>query len=187
MNTPCALLLLVAALSGRVRADRVLGITNVENCREFESEAVVQLQKVTYHVDPETGVSDTVHGEFNVRAGDTQPRILTMTLFKCADPTSTEVCLSNPTVREEVLGCDRLIGDETGPWAMFSQAIAGSNCGKEVGVFSMDYSTLRLNNIINYLDIHDTDFGRYRMRMYFHSTQTDSIRACVDLDFRLVN
>lgn len=183
--TPCVLLI-VACLSVTPSYARLLNITNMENCQEYKDAAVVQLKTVKFHVDPATGVCDTVHGDFVVKAGDDMPRILIMTLFKCPDPMSSEICLSNPTKHEETLGCDRLTGDDSGPWAMFSEAIKNANCGKNAGVFSLDYSTLSLNNLMNYLDIHDSDFGRYRMRMYFHSTQTDSIRACLDVDFKLI-
>lgn len=181
-----ALLILVLSCAS-VRASRLLNITHLENCQEFENDAVVVLQTINYHVDPETGLIDTVHGDFRVKAGDRKRRVITITLFKCADTASDEKCMSNPTDHVEVLGCDRLQNDDSGPWAMFGKAIAGANCGTQPGVFSLEYSSLKLKNLIKYLDIHDEDFGRFRLRMYFHSTQTQSIRACLDLDFKLVN
>ena len=186
---PFASLLILALLYSplSVHGARVLNITNLENCQEFGDQAVVALTTVNYHIDPATQVCDTVHGEFEVKSADVKPRILTMTLYKCPDHTLNEVCLSNPTSHEETLGCDRMLGDDSGPWAMFSKAIAGSNCGSKVGVFNMDYSVLSLDHLINYLDIHDNEFGRYRMRMHFHSTQTDSLRACLNLDFKLLS
>lgn len=181
-----SLLVTISTLTATAQADRLLSITNLENCKEFVDEIVVKLETIEYHTDPATGARDTVHGDFSVKSGVHGDRVLTMTLYKCPDPSSNEPCFSNPTVHQETLGCERLTKDDSGPWAMFSSAIAGANCGKDAGVFSLDYSTLKLNNIINYLDIHDDEFGRFRMRMYFHSAETNSIRACSDLDFKLL-
>lgn len=164
---------------------RQLNITNLENCQELDQEAVVRLKTISYHVVPETGVCDTVHGELEVKSADYKPRLLTITLYKCSDPQSSEVCLENAAFHEETLGCDRLIGDDSGPWAMFSDSIIRSNCGKSTGVFSVDYSTLKLHNLIYYLDTGHAEFSRFRLRMHFWSTQTNSLRACVDLDFKL--
>lgn len=179
---------LVGIFVNTCSANRVLNLTNLENCKEFGDEPTVLLKGVTYHVIPETGISDTVHGEFIVKSGEHFERKLTLTLFKCsANPQATEHCQENPTYHEEILSCDRLIGDSSGPWAMFSEAIAGANCGKDEGVFSMDYSTLKLDNIIKYLDIYDSEFGRFRMRMHFWSVRGNSLRACTDLDFTLTS
>lgn len=180
-------LILLATYTARLASgDAVLTITNLENCQEYGDAAAVTMTTVEYHKDPVTGTSPTVHGTFLVKSGDFKPRILTITLYKCKDPASNEPCQENPVVYEETLDCDRLIGDDSGPWAMFSRAIARSNCGQSTGEFSMDYSTMKLQHLMKYLDIHDNEWGRYRLRIYFHSTQTNSIRACFDLDFKLV-
>lgn len=179
---------LLAALlvTSAVQANRVLTITNLQNCPEFLDDVVVLLGPITYHTDPETNARDTVHGEIEVkRGGDNLTRILTMTLYKCPDPSSDEPCLSNPTVDVENITCHRVVNDDSGPWNLFSNAVQKmGSCGEDVGVFSLEYSTLKLQSIINYLDPHDTDFGRYRLRMHYHSTQTNSVRFCMDMDFK---
>ena len=175
--------LLVILLSVLSSDARNLNITNLENCQDLP-QAVVHLTTIDYHMV--NGLCNTVHGEMTVTAADYKPRNLTMTLFKCANTDETEPCLENPMVHEEHLGCERLIGDDSGPWAMFSDAVARSNCGKNEGVYSVDYSTLKLEHLINYLNIHDEDYSRFRLRMHFLSMQTNSLRACLDLDFKLL-
>lgn len=171
------------------KADRLLNITLLENCKGTSDLSEVSLRQIDYHIDPATGLCDTVHGEFAVKAGESGARILTMTLYRCPNPTTEQIgaCEDNATEHVEVVDCKRLTSDDSGPWAMFAKAIADANCGRDVGVFSMDYSTLKLNHLMNYLDIHDTGFAQYRLRMVFIGEQNKQLRACLDMDFQLVN
>lgn len=180
---PC--LILVACLSSGAVEARQVNLTNMNNCREYGISSPVHLTSLRYDVNPETGLCDMIHGEFTVMTVDTAPTHLIMTLFKC--PADSEgSCESNPTTHEEHIDCERFVSDDSGPWHMFSSSMSGSKCGEETGQFSLDYSRLKVEHLINYLDIHDDQFSKFQLKMNFLSTATGTPRGCAEIEFNLV-
>lgn len=164
---------------------RQVNLTRLDNCEEYGQTAPVHLTSVRYDINPDTGVCDVIHGEFSVKTIDTAPKVLFMTLFKCA-PDSTGKCLANPTTHEEAMDCKRFVEDDAGPWHMFSSSMSGSKCGEEMGEFTLDYSRLKVEHLINYLDIQDDQYSRFMLKMNFMSTTTQESRGCGEVEFNLV-
>lgn len=167
---------------------RRINITNLDNCRHLVDErAVVYATKVDYHVSEEDGLCDQVHMRLKIETVDPADLHLMMTLYKCEEATPAEFCSSNPTFHEEYLDCTRLIEDDTGPWHMFTSAMDPDyTCGKKSGEIEMTFMRFKLEHLMKYLDIYDSSYSHFRLKMYFKSTGTNALRACGDLDFSLL-
>lgn len=166
-------------------AARHVNISLLANCDDTIDHAPVYLTKVWYEMGPEN-LCDTIHATFHVATIDLAPNELSMVLYKCPGGHIEDPCFDNPTEHVEHLDCDRFVNDDTGPWHMFSSSMSGSHCGDEMGDFELNTSRLRIEYLIKYLDIHDDDYHRFRLRMYFRSTGTDEARGCAHVDFYLV-
>lgn len=166
-------------------AARQVNITYLDNCVGEDSHtATVFLRDVVYHI-LEDGSCDIVHSRVDIQTVDADPYELVMTLYKCEQSNMKEPCLDNPTVHEEMLNCDRLMNDASGPWHMFTSAMEGGQCGDVVGIFEMSFARLKLEHLIKYLDVYDANFNTFRLKMYFKSTLTQQLRGCGELDFTL--
>lgn len=182
-------LLILAALIccsiGGATARRV-NITYLDNCQDMgNEEPLVYLTHVDYHIDEEQ-MCDMVHAGLKVTTIDTEPTLLTMTLFKCEEAKMTTSCKENPVVHEELLDCYRLLHDDSGPWHMFTSAMDEGQCGDQIGVFPLSFARLRLEHLMKYLDVYDATWNTFRLEMYFKSTKENAMRGCGELDFVLM-
>lgn len=177
--------LLLALLVQATVAARVINITHLFNCEDTAFDAPVHLTEITYELDADK-LCDTVHGKFDVKSVDTMPKELLMVLYMCEGGSIEEPCLQNPTEHSETIDCERFVTDDSGPWHMFAVGMKGTKCAEEVGSFELFYSRLKLDHLIKYLDIHDDQYTRFRLRMYFGSQQTGMARGCANVDFNLV-
>ena len=180
LGTLASLALLFCSAYGRL-----VNITTLDNCQDEPSNtATVFVRDVSYHVT-EDGTCDIVHCSIDVTTVDTEPLELEMTLFKCPERGMTGPCLANPTKHDELLDCDRLMNDDSGPWHMFTSAMEDGQCGDKVGVFGMSFARFKLEYLMKYLDVYDASFNTFRLKMKFMSTQTKRMRGCGELDFTL--
>lgn len=164
---------------------RHVNLTKLDNCVESGRTAPVHLTSVTYELNPASGVIDVIHAQYSVKTPDLADNHLIMRLYKCpADFVGT--CNLNPTIHEEPMPCERFVQDSTGPWHMFSSSMSGSKCGDEVGDFTLDYSSLKTENLIKYLDIHDDQYSRFHLEMDFISQSTMKSRGCGAVEFDIV-
>lgn len=184
-----ALVLTILACFGSTSVfARTVNITFLDNCSDLDNEKpTAYLDKVDYHYADGDGTCDQVHGDLHVITVDEEPLELFMTLFKCDDPNMGSNCRDNPDNHEELLDCHRLMNDDSGPWHMFTSAMEEGQCGDKVGVFTLTFARLRLEHLIKYLDVYDKSFHSFRLRMYFKSTMTKSLRGCAELDFQLLS
>lgn len=179
------LLLLVLCFCCTATEARRVNLTLLDNCEEVGRTAPVDLTSVRYEINPESGLCDVMHGEFTVQTVDTGSNDLEMTLFRC--PADAPMpCTMNPVVHKEYLNCKRFVEDSSGPWHMFSESMSGSKCGEEAGQFTLDYSSLKIEHLINYLDITDDQFSKFQLKMNFVSETTGQPRGCGTVHFDLV-
>lgn len=177
--------LLLLCISDYASAVRRVNITKLDNCAAGSS-APMHLTELSLGTDPITGLCDTVHGKFVVSAVDTSPKLWIMTIYKCPADTKGP-CNDNEVVHEEEMDCRRFLEDTSGPWSMFSGAMSGSKCGEEVGSFSLDYSILKLDHLINYLDTDHDQLTKFRFEMDFLRKDNRALWACGSLEFNLVD
>lgn len=164
---------------------RRVNITYLDNCKDEDSKkAAVFVRDIDYHV-LEDGSCDIVHCKVEITTLDPEPLNLLMTLFKCSQTDMGAPCQANPTNHEEMLNCDRLMNDDSGPWHMFTSAMEGGQCGDKIGVFGMSFARLRLEHLMKYLDVYDANYNTFRLKMNFMSTMTNQVRGCGELDFTL--
>lgn len=176
-------LVIICALLNSASA-RQVNITYLNNCKDQDSHtATAYLRDVDYHITDD-GTCDIVHSKVEITTVDTEPYMLVMTLYKCPGYLTTP-CLDSPTTHEELLDCDRLMNDDSGPWHMFTSAMEGGQCGDAVGMFGMSFARLKLEHLIKYLDVYDANYNSFRLKMNFKSTSTGQVRGCGDLDFTL--
>lgn len=167
---------------------RRVNITFLDNCSDLGDEKpVVYLYNVKYHIDSEDGLCDIVHTHLNITTLDPDPLELEMTLYKCTESNMEEPCKNNPTVHEELLTCERLMNDDSGPWHMFTSVMEDDlKCGKKMGEFELSFARLRLEHLMKYLDVYDAEFNTFRLKMYFKSVKEQALRGCGELDFALL-
>lgn len=176
---------LVVCFCGSPVSARRVNITYLGNCQDLDtSAATVFLRDVDYHL-ADDGTCDIVHGKLDVTTVDADPIELVMTLFKCPEANMATACSLNPTVHEELLNCDRLMNDDSGPWHMFTSAMDDGQCGDKIGLFTLSFARLRLEHLMKYLDVYDADYNTFRLKMFFKSTMTNTVRGCGELDFTL--
>lgn len=181
----CLTLVIIGCFQSSLVSARQINITYLENCKDVDSHtATAYLREVDYHIT-EDGTCDIVHCKVEFTTLDTEPYALVMSLFKCPEAFMKTSCLDNPTIHEELLDCERLMNDDSGPWHMFSSALDGGQCGDQIGMFEMNFARLRLEHLIKYLDVYDANFNTFRLKMNFKSTLTGQVRGCADLDFTL--
>lgn len=181
------LVLLVIVLCGSKVSGRQVNITYLGNCQDIDvkGEATVFLRNVDYHITDD-GTCDIVHGQLDITTVDAEPVELVMSLFKCQEKNMATPCTLNPTVHEELLNCDRLMNDDSGPWHMFTSAMDDGQCGDKIGLFVLSFARLRLEHLMKYLDVYDADYNTFRLKMLFTSTLTNTVRGCGELDFSLL-
>lgn len=165
---------------------RTVNLTHLDNCLQHGQSRNAHLISVSYELDADTGICNTIHAKFNVTEIDTNPRIWKMTIFKCPADT-TGFCNSNPTTHEELVDCKRFIEDDSGPWHMFSSSMSGSKCGEAIGTFSLDYSSLKLDHLVKYLDLDNRDYSRFRIEMDVLDAYSRETWTCGDMHFDLVD
>lgn len=163
---------------------RHINITFFDNCPD--TNAPVSVRDIKYHFSDEDGLCDRVHATVDIATIDTEPYLLNMTLYRCADVNLVEPCLSDPMSFTELLDCDRLWNDENGPWSMIAYSMDGGVCGDATGVFSMTFARLKVEHLMAYLDIHDDTYNFFKMKLDFQSTLTSETRACSEWDFALI-
>lgn len=157
------------------------------NCQDVSEEPAVYFGDVTYHISEVDGLCDQAHIALIITTIDPAPLQMTMTLFKCEESNMAGPCLGNPTMHEELLDCERLKNDDSGPWHMFTSVMEDDyTCGLKNGEIQLEFARLKLEHLIKYLDVYDKTFNTFRLKMYFKSTSTDSLRGCGELDFSLV-
>lgn len=109
-----------------------------------------------------------------------------MKVFKCpAD--SVGPCTSNPIVHQELVDCKRFIEDDSGPWHMFSSSMSGSKCGEAMGEFTFDFSSLKMEYLVKYLDLDDRSYSRFHIQMDVIDAITNELWSCGDMHFDLVD
>lgn len=166
---------------------RLVNISYLNNCQDLGDEKpVVYVTEVGYHID-DAGYCDSVKMTLKITTLDPEPIEMIMTLFKCEGEDMGSLCRDNPTEHTEMLTCDRLLNDDSGPWHMFTSVMeADQVCGKQVGEFELQFARLRLEHLMKYLDVYDSTFKSFRLKMYFKSTMTNELRGCAELDFNLL-
>lgn len=179
-------LCLVALLSIGGTFARQVNITYLDNCpgAGANGDATVYVTDVNYHF-MEDGTCDIVHSMIHITTVDTEPIALEMTLYKCPGLNLNGPCLESPTVHEELLDCDRLMNDDSGPWHMLTSAMDDGQCGDKTGSFPMNFARFKLEYLMKYLDVYDANFNTFRLKMNFKSTLTNTLRGCGELDFTL--
>lgn len=165
---------------------RRVNITFLDNCQDhMDKNPTAFVQDVSYHFE-EDGTCDQVHTDLHVITVDEEPLELILTLYKCEQLGMGTACVDNPVVHEELLDCHRLLHDDSGPWHMFTSSMKEGQCGDKIGVFQLSFARLRLEYLMKYLDVYDSNFHTFRLQMYFKSTLTKSLRGCGELDFELL-
>lgn len=183
---PFGVALLVLCISSAATAERLVNLTHLDNCEEHGQTKTAHLTSVSYEINSNTGMCNTIHGKFRVKNIDTNPRILIIKFFKCpAD--NMGPCNSNPIVHEESMDCKRFVEDDSGPWHMFSSSMSGSKCGEAAGDFTLDYSSLKLEHLVKYLDLNDRTYSRFRLVMDYIDAKTRETWGCSDIHFDLVD
>lgn len=189
MASHLILLLSVGALcfGASTVSARNINITLLDNCRDLVDESpVVYITDVSYHIAEEDGLCDKVHTTIAVTTRDPSPLLLIMTLYKCEEVNMEGPCLSNPTIHEEILTCERLMSDYDGPWGMFTTVMEDEfKCGRRIGEMQLEFARLRVEHLLKYLDVYDATYNTFRLKMYFQSTSTEKVRGCGELDFTL--
>lgn len=176
--------LVLCLYHGTCDAARHVNITHFDNCEEFGKTVPMYFTDVSHWVDNATGVFNTVHGNLNVTI-PSMAGIYAMTISKCGQNT-TGACTSNSVVVEEPIDCERFRHDDSGPWHMFSSSNANSTCFEKAGIYSIDYTSLKLEHLVRYLDIHDDEFPRFRIRIHFITPKTRQTLACFNMDFYIL-
>lgn len=179
------LLFFSSALSRVASAEHLINLTRMANCDELTEKPIAYVIEARPEMDPVTNLIKAYHAKFNWTKVDTGPRIVTMIIFKCPKG-SMGSCISNPTVHQETLSCKRFMEDDSGPWHMYSSSMSGSKCGDEVGTFSFDFTSLKIDHLIQYLDVNDEQFRRFRINIIFESVETLATIACGHLEFELL-
>lgn len=165
----------------------ITNLTALANCEDESLNPLAYFIEVRPEIDPDTGICIAMHAVYNWTKLATGPRLLQIDLYKCRkDLESQGPCLDNPTHYEELLDCKRLVEDSSGPWHMYTSSMEGSKCGEEIGVFKMDYSILKIDHLVNYLDIDDDQYRRFRIRTHFVDLDSRDVVACVYFDFDLL-
>lgn len=167
---------------------RRINITMLDNCRDLGDEKPqAYLTKVSYHIDPEDGLCDKVHCTLKIETLDSSDLELFIELFKCEGIGMDTPCNDAPTTHTELLTCERLMNDDSGPWHMFTSVMEDdTKCGKKTGEFELEFMRLRLEHLVKYLDVYDSTYNTFRLKMYFKSTGTNALRGCGELDFTLL-
>lgn len=185
MVTGTALILCIVFIASSTSA-RIVNMTRLANCDDHGTTIPVYLISVSYDRDPATGICNTIHAKFNSTTEDKSDAIWKLYFYRCpAGDAMLAKCDSNPTVHEEAVNCKRFIEDDSGPWHFFASAMNGK-CGHEIGTFALDYQSLRMENLINYLDVTDSKYSRFHLKMEYKNGITRNTRACAELDFNLV-
>lgn len=162
----------------------LVNLTGLSNCADEGLNPVAFLTEVRQEINPDNGICDAIHGKYNFTKVVPGTRVMQITVYKCPmEPKGP--CTENPTFHEELLDCNRLLEDDSGPWHMYTSAMSGSKCGEEIGEFTLDYSSLRIDHLVKYLDIDDDVYRRFSMRTHTF-LETKEVVACVDMDFDLL-
>lgn len=70
---------------------------------------------------------------------------------------------------------------------MYSSVMeTGSKCGESLGEFALDFSSLKIGHLVNYLHIDDEEYGRFRIRTKFLDAESKEMVACANIDFDLL-
>lgn len=187
LATPLAVVLVVLCLGAQSVSARLINITYLNNCQDMTEQPVVYVKDIEYHISEADGTCDMVHTTLMITTRDPSPLMLTMTLYKCEDSNMATSCMGSPTEHEELLDCDRLKNDDSGPWHMFTNAMPEEyKCGNKEGELKLDFARLKLEHLIKYLDVYDKTYNTFRLKMNFISTGTNSLRGCGELDFALL-
>lgn len=167
---------------------RLINITYLNNCQDLGDEKpTVYVTDVDYHISETDGLCDMVHTTLHITTLDPEPLELDMTLYKCEESNMKEPCVANPTVHGELLDCERLKNDDSGPWHMFTSVMDDEyKCGNKLGELKLEFARLKLEHLIKYLDVYDANFNTFRLKMYFKSTATNALRGCGEIDFTLL-
>ncbi|XP_055837475.1 uncharacterized protein LOC129905874 [Episyrphus balteatus] len=166
-----------------------INITKFDNCFEYSpigEEWPIEIQEVHYDFNDD-GYIDHIYGKYLVRSIDTRDKELTIMVYKCSidDPPPCEHKIEHVITE---LHCDKFRNDASGIWHMVSQAMSGSTCGHEMGLF--DFELPRINH--DYFMKHLTGVelnSRYRMILLFHKKSDESTdrRACAEIQFDVFN
>lgn len=135
----CTLFLIVCAHSVSHTSARLINITYLDNCHDDHSPgSTVFVRNVDYHYGDD-GMCDMVHADLDVQTVDMEPLELVMTLYKCTEIEKIDSCFENPTYHDELLDCERLTNDSSGPWHMITAAMDDGKCGEKVRIGNSNY------------------------------------------------
>lgn len=175
----------VLGLSSAVESLHLVNLTSLTACDDPGMDPAGYITESRPEINPDNGLIVAFHAKFNFTRVLSGPRTLRMTFFKCAKDTMGP-CNENPTVHEEVLDCLRFTEDASGPWHMFSTAMSGSKCGDVVGQFTLDFSALKIDHLVKYLDVDDEQFRRFRLKTHFIDIDSGDDVGCNDIQFDLL-
>ncbi|XP_055917955.1 uncharacterized protein LOC129950143 [Eupeodes corollae] len=166
-----------------------INITKFDNCFEelpIGDEWPIEIREVHYDFN-ENGYIDHIHGTYLVRSIDTRDKELTITVYKCPfdEPPPCEHKIEHIITE---LHCEKFRNDNSGIWHMVSQAMSGSTCGHETGIFDFDLPRIRNGYFAKYLGSGEIN-SRYRMMLLFHKKDDESTdrRACAEIQFDVFN
>lgn len=186
MNSHLLLAVAALCLGASTVSARNINITMLANCRDMATDPVAYFTAVDYHYSDEDGLCDQVHADVVITTRDPSPLNLYMTLFKCEEKGMTVPCEQNPTEHEELMTCERLMNDDSGPWHMFTSVMEDDfKCGRKMGTIKLEFARLRLEHLMKYLDVYDSKYNSFSLKMNFFSTSTNLVRGCGELDFTL--
>lgn len=169
-----------------VEALHLVNLTGLSNCGGDGLKPSVYLTEVWPEFNPDNELCVAMHGTYHWTKVMTGPRLLQMVFYRC--PKDSEVpCEENPIYHEEILDCNRFMDDSSGPWHMYSSAMeTGSKCGESLGEFALDFSSLKIDHLVNYLHIDDEEYSRFRIRTKFLDAESKEMVACANIDFDLL-
>lgn len=183
-----SVLVVILSFGSQSVSARLINITYMGNCQDMGGEVpTVFVTDVDYHISEVDGTCDKVHTTMKITTNDPSPLVLTLTLYKCEASKMNGPCLNNPSDHEEYLTCERLKNDDSGPWHMFTSAMPkGYECGDKEGEFKLEFARLRLEHLIKYLDVYDSNMNTFRLKMLVRNSGTNILRGCGELDFALL-
>lgn len=176
---------LVLCCTTAIESVHLVNLTSLTTCDDYGMDPKAFITEVRHELAPDSGLCIALHATYNWTKVTTGAWLVKMLVFKCPVDT-TGRCSDNSDAFEEILDCQRFKEDSSGPWHMYSSSMSGSKCGESIGIFTMDFSSLKIEHLVNYLDIDDEQFRRFRIKAHFIHMESNDTIGCNNIEFDLL-